>query len=420
MEKTTKVKENKNIIKLLKKNRKKIFILILLAIIIYVIYMVVQLVKRPTDTVYIEMGKIQKKETAVGYVIREETILKGNNYKNGIEQIKSEGEKVAKGETIFRYYSINEENLIEKIKDLDQRIDQAMSSEKSLPTSDTKALEEQIDKNINELYEQSGLKLIRNNKEEIINDMNKKSKIAGEQSPAGSYLKKLIDERSEYENKLNSGAEKINASVSGVVSYRIDGYEEILSPKDFGKYTKDFLEDLRLKTGQIIPMSNEGGKIVNNYYCYIVSILDSKYAKDIEVGDEVKLKVPSGKEIDATIEYKTNEDDECILTFKIEEEVEELISCRKISFEIIWWSKSGLKVPNQAILTETKGENEIHYVIRTRIGYEDKIVIKILKSNEKYSVVTNYTSEELSNLGFTATEIRNMPNITIYDEVLLN
>ena len=60
MEKTTKVKENKNIIKLLKKNRKKIFILILLAIIIYVIYMVVQLVKRPTDTVYIEMGKIQK------------------------------------------------------------------------------------------------------------------------------------------------------------------------------------------------------------------------------------------------------------------------------------------------------------------------------------------------------------------------
>ena len=273
MEKTTKVKENKNIIKLLKKNRKKIFILILLAIIIYVIYMVVQLVKRPTDTVYIEMGKIQEKETAVGYVIREETILKGNNYKNGIEQIKSEGEKVAKGETIFRYYSINEENLIEKIKDLDEKIDQAMSSEKSLPTSDTKALEEQIDKNINELYEQSGLKLIRNNKEEIINDMNKKSKIAGEQSPAGSYLKKLIDERSEYENKLNSGAEKINASVSGVVSYRIDGYEEILSPKDFGKYTKDFLEDLRLKTGQIIPMSNEGGKIVNNYYCYIVSIL---------------------------------------------------------------------------------------------------------------------------------------------------
>ena len=173
MEKTTKVKENKNIIKLLKKNRKKIFILILLAIIIYVIYMVVQLVKRPTDTVYIEMGKIQKKETAVGYVIREETILKGNNYKNGIEQIKSEGEKVAKGETIFRYYSINEENLIEKIKDLDQRIDQAMSSEKSLPTSDTKALEEQIDKNINELYEQSGLKLIRNNKEEIINIQNR-------------------------------------------------------------------------------------------------------------------------------------------------------------------------------------------------------------------------------------------------------
>lgn len=410
-------KKDSKIAILLKRHKKKILLLLLLCALIYIIYMVVQLIKNPTDTVYVEMGQIREEETSVGYIIRDETVLKGENYKNGIEQIKTEGEKVAKGEAVFRYYSNNEESLVEKIKELDEKIDEAMAKEEN--NVYTAVLEEQIDNKINELYGESDLKLIQNNKEEILNNMNKKSKIAGEQSPAGSYLKKLIDQRSEYENKLNSGSEDLKASKSGIISYRIDGYEDILTTDDFGKYTKDFLEDLNLKTGQIIPMSSEAGKIVDNYQCYLVCVLDSDYAKEAEVGDTVILKLPSGKEIEASIEYKTIEDEEYILTFKIDENVNELTSYRKISFSIIWWSKTGLRVPNQAISTEQKGENEISYVTRTRIGYEDKIVVKVLKTNKKYSIVTNYTSEELSELGYTAAEIRSMPNIAIYDEILI-
>ena len=295
-----------------------------------------------------------------------------------------------------------------------------MEATEKLPTSDTKALEDQIDSKIYNLYGESDLKVIQNSKDEIISSMSKKSKIAGEQSPAGSYLKKLIDQRSEYENELSSGEEYIEATKSGIVSYRVDGYEDILTIDDFGKYTKEFLEELNLKTGQIIPMSSEEGKIVDNYECYIVCVLDSDYAKDAEVGDSVTIKLPSGKEVKASIEYKATEDKEYILTLKIDEGVEELTSYRKISFSIIWWSSSGLRVPNTAISTEEKNGNEIAYVTRTRIGYEDKILVKVLKTNEKYSLVTNYTSDELTELGYTPAEIRNMPNIAIYDEILIN
>ena len=69
---------------------------------------------------------------------------------------------------------------------------------------------------------------------------------------------------------------------------------------------------------------------------------------------------------------------------------------------------------------QKKNGKEISYVIRTRIGYQDKILVKVLKTNEKYSIVTNYTSDELTELGYTASEIRNMPNIAIYDEILIN
>ncbi len=415
--KNEKKKENK-FIKFLKKHRKKILLLVLLCIFAYITYMVVQLIKNPTDTVYVEMGQIREEELAIGYIIRDETVLKGDNYKNGLEQIKTEGEKVAKGESVFRYYSNNEENLVKKIQELDEKIDEAMAKEDSLV--DTKVLEEQIDVKINELYGESNLKVIQNNKDEILTNMSKKSKIAGEQSPAGSYLKKLIDERKEYENELNSGAKALEATKSGIVSYRIDGYEDVFTADDFGKYTKDFLDDLKLKTGQIIPMSSEAGKIVDNYNCYIVCVLDSEYSDSAEVGDEVTIKLPSGKETNATIEYKTVDGKENILTLKIDEGVEELTSYRKISFSIVWWSKTGLRIPNSAIKTEEKNGNQISFVTRTRIGYEDKIIVKILKTNEKYSIVTNYTSDELTDLGYTIEEIRQMPNVAIYDEILLN
>ncbi len=423
VEKEAKVQKNKKqskFKKLLQEHKKKIFMFLLLCIIIYVVFMVVQLIRNPTDTVYVEMGQIQEEETGVGYIVRDEVVLKGENYKNGIEQIKSESEKVAKGEAIFRYYTKNEDSLVKKIQELDAKIDEAMAEEEGLFTSDTKVLEEQIDAKVDELFGESDLTKIQENKQQILSNMTKKAQIAGELSPAGSYLKKLIDERKKYETQLNSGAEYLEATRSGIVSYRVDGFEEVLTPDDFSKYNKEFLEDLKLTTGQIIPASSESGKIIDNYYCYIVSVLDSDYAKDAQVGDEVKIRLPSGNEVDATIEYKTEEKDDYVITFKLEQGVEELTNYRKVSVGIIWWNASGLKVPNSALSYEERDGNQIAYVTRSRIGYEDKILVKILKSNEKYSIVTNYTSEELREMGYTSAEIQNMPSITIYDEILIN
>ena len=75
------VKKKSKFIRAIGKHKKKIIMLILLCIIIYIAYMVIQLVENPTDTVYVEMGQIQQEESAVGYIIRDETVLKGKNYK---------------------------------------------------------------------------------------------------------------------------------------------------------------------------------------------------------------------------------------------------------------------------------------------------------------------------------------------------
>ncbi len=415
-------KKKNRVIEELKKHKRVIIMFVLLCVIIYVFCIVVKLIKNPTDTFLVEQGQIYQEEIANGYIIRDEVVVKGENYKNGMSQIKTEGERVAKGEAIFRYYSNGEDNLIKKIEELDKKIDEAMDNENNkIVSSDTKMIENQILEKIESAYNESNLQKIKEYKKDINTYITKKAKITGELSPSGSYLKKLIDQRSNYEKTLNSGAEYIKAPTSGVVSYRVDGYEELLTTKDFGNFTKDFLENLNLKTGQIIAATDESGKIIDNYKCYIATVLTSEYAQKAQVGDSVKIRLPSGNEVSASIEYINAEDDgQYVIIFKITKCVEELINYRKISLNIIWWSYSGKKIPNSAINYEKKGDNEIAYVIRIRAEYQDKILVKKLKSNEKYTIVADYTSEELEKLGYTSEEIKSRKTISLYDEILIN
>lgn len=416
---TRRNKRNNRFFQEVKEHRKTITIVLLICILIWFSTVVAKLVSNPTKTFLVEQGQIYQEETATGYIIRDETVVKGNKYKNGMVQIKTEGEKVAKGEAIFRYYTNGESSLIKKIEELDKKINDAMEKEDKLSSGDTKVLENQITDKIESCYTESDLQKIKENKKNINSCITKKAKIAGELSPAGSYLKKLVDERKKYENSLNSGAEYVTAPRSGVVSYKVDGLEAMLTTKDFGSITKDFLESLNVKIGQVVTSSEESGKIIDNYECYIAAILDSEYAKKAEVGQKVKVRLPSGNEISAEIEYINSQDGEdYVLVLKIEKSIDELIAYRKISFNIIWWSESGKKIPNTAIRYEEKGKNKIAYVIRTRAGYQEKIWIKEKKSNGKYTIVSDYTSEELKNLGFTTDEIKSRQTISLYDEIL--
>ena len=125
---------NNNDNKIPKTNKKKVglVLIIMLIIVICFSYSIVQLIKHPTDTFMIENGKLSQEETVVGYIIRNETVIQGNNYKNGMMEIKSEGEKVSKGEPVFRYYSNNEETLVKKIQELDIKIQEAMENQNDL------------------------------------------------------------------------------------------------------------------------------------------------------------------------------------------------------------------------------------------------------------------------------------------------
>ena len=400
--------------KKIRKGRVFAVVLILALVFIYAVYLVAKLVQNPTNTFMVTNGKISQEESDIGYIIREETVVKGQNYKNGMVKIKNEGEKVAKGDSVFRYYSSGEEELKNKIAELDVEIQSLMQNEKSSFPSDVKLLESQIEKELDSIYGLNNAQKIQEYKKNINSYITKKAKIS---SPSNSRLKELLRQREEYENRLTSDSENVNAPESGIVSFRVDGLESVLTTEDFTKFNKSFLQDLKLKTGQTVASSEEVGKIINNYQCYIVFNSNTNEAKNSKVGDTIKIRVQNSDTLKASVENIIDEDDESkTITVKITNDVEKLIAYRKISFDIIWWDAEGFRIPNEAI----KEENGLSYVVRNRNGYYNKMLVKILKQNDEYCIVRQYKTEELEELGFTSSQIYSMRNIALYDEIVLN
>lgn len=400
------------------KIRQHIVQVTLLSLIIFAVifctYQIIKLAINPTESFLIEQGTISQSESVTGYVIREEKVIKTPENQNKLVQIKNEGERVSVGEEVFRYEATNEEELNEKIKNLNKQIQVAMESQAEVFSSDIKALDKQIENKINGIQNNNNIQQIKEYKTDINGYITKKAKISGELSPAGSYISNLINEKIKIENQLKDNSQYEKATIGGVVSYRVDGLEDTLTFQSLDGINKKMLESLGLITGQIVTTSDKEGKIINNFECYIAVSTKTEEAKKAEVGKKLKIKLATNQEIPATIEYIKDDNDSKLIVLKITQGVEYLTNYRKISLDIVWWEQQGLRIPNSSIIYE----NGLSYVIRNKAGNLSKILIKVVKENDKYSIITNYKVEELKNMGYSVEEINNIKKINIYDEIL--
>lgn len=391
-----------------------IVILIAIAIMIVMFRTVLQLFMQPTELFVVEKGNLRLEETADAYIIRNEVVLKGENYKNGMEKVKTEGKKVAKKDTVFRYYVNGEDELKKRIEEIDNKILEVQDTEIINYSSEIKNIKNQIKEILEEMSKTNNIEDLKIYKKEISECNSKIVKIIGENTKKGSYLRDLINEKEKYEKKLEDNAEIIKAKESGIISYRVDGYEDILKPNKFKSLSKEFLENLDLRTGELIEPSNEKGKIVTSFDTYLATVLNSDAARKAKVGDKLKIDIGNNTSVKAEIiSIKVENENERLIIFKIIDLSEDILNYRKISVDIVWWSYSGLKVPKSALIKE----GDYHYVIKKRAGYNSKILVKVLQSNDTYSLVDNYSSSELSEMGYNAEQIRNIYTIKMYDKI---
>ncbi len=400
------------------------FIKIMITLIFMVFFIVLvtngtKILQKPTDVFIVANGSLSYEELAEGYIIRDETVLQGENYKNGMVQILSDGERAAKSEEVFRYYSNSEENILKQISELDEEINELIETNNlSLVTSDIASIEAQIENTIDLMYNVNYLQKNQENKNKIEAYISRRTQITGVASPSDSYVRILTDKRRELEDKLKEGSETILSPKSGLASYRVDGLEETLKTDNFDYLSTDLLNSFELKVGATIPLSNEKGKIVDNFVAYIAVSTDTEKALSSNIGDDVTIRLSNSNEINAEIVFIKDEGKNRIIVFKVTEDIDDLLEYRKISIDIVWWKYSGLKVSNSALIEE----DDKVYVEKSKAGYTEKVLVKVLRQNDTYSIVENYEDEELEELGYTEEEISNIKSnkLNLYDEIVLH
>ena len=412
-----------------KQNQNLIFIIISVVIIllIYFIITIVRFFKQPADTVLIKNGELIKYEEAIGYIIRDEEIVDTSSYTGTPKANVDDAVRVAKGTEILTYMSKEEEQINEKIKELDVKIQKAMDSRQTIFSNDAKALESEIElylystvkenTDINSLFEYKNL---------INEKIEKKAKIVGELSPVGSELKKLIDQRTSLEKELNDSEKTIKSKKSGLVSYRVDNYENVLTTDSLSKPTKEELEKINITTNQIIPLNINKVKIINNFECYIAVSMNSDESKNANLNDSVYLRFDNtgDKLISATVEYISEEESGRLIVFRINTNVEELTKYRKIDVDVVWWSDKGLKV-NKDALEDTTIQNasgdalELSKITIKKSSYTEEALVKIVREAGEFAIIDNYTDKELLNMGIDENILNNRSTIKMYDEVIV-
>ena len=397
------------------KGQKIIAILSTIVIAAYITYAIYLLIVHPTDTYVITQGTISQEDECVGYIIRDEQVKKSENYQNGIYAITSEGQKVAINEPIFRYYSDTEKQITAQINDINYKIQDLLEKDKNVTSADIKAIENQIEDKIENMNTLNNYQEISEYKKNIDTLISKKINFIGDVTE-NKEIKNLIKERKVLENQFKNGTEYQRAPKSGIVSYRVDGFEDKLSPANLNSINEQYLNSLDLKTGQIISASNDCGKVIDNFKCYIAITMNSKEAKEAKVNDKIQIRISNDDEEDAKIVQINEESEKRTIIFQIDNMSEDLINHRKIAVEVIWWDVSGLKVSNQALIKE----NDLYYVMRNKAGVQTKMLVKVKKQTDKYSIIESYKNEELQELGLSEQDIKNYKKISNYDEVMIN
>ena len=437
-----------------KKRLNQNIVLVALSIaIIGLVFFVVSLVRlfqKPASTVMLKNGELINYEEFVGYIIRDEDVVDTSSYDGIIKTAVSDAERVSKGAPIMNYVSKAEEQLMKKISDLDTKIEQAIESQQTIFTNDVKILDTEIENYIYSNLRNSNLLDSTKEYKKIINEkVEKKAKIVGELSPAGSELKSLIEERTKYETELNDAEKAVYATKAGLVSYRVDGYENILTPASFSELTIDYLKSLKTTKDQVISANSNKVKLVNNFCCYIAIPLGTDALEKISLNETTYLRFESTGDrlIPATVEYMSTEDEGILCIFKINSNVEELTKYRKVSVDVVWWRTKGLKVNedvihyteiqvpsgedkviqsgDEMIIIETSGDAMVTKTIKLptvtvkKAYYDTEVFVKILKTAKGFVILDNYTTEELESMGLTEEMINNRGTIKLYDELLV-
>ena len=414
------------------RTKQDIIYLILAVLIVVGVYMasrIYNMYNKPLEYNIARNGRIINYEQDVAYVVREEEVVDTSEYDKDMQIVTSDNSRIAKGGTIASFAVEENEELRNKIKEVDVEIQELIKDVQPEPTQELRSVEKSLENEIyNYVQEKNYYEDITNKKKYLDELLERKVKIIAGSSTKGSDLNKLVKERESLEKEINQNKIRVTADKAGLVSYRVDGYESKLSPNSFSNITVDMLENIKVSTDQIIPIDTKQVKIINNFYTYLIVVSKSEESKKIMLNDVIKYTINNNLNTlnKGVVDYIINENDTRYIFLKTTENVEKLAQYRKLNISIVWWNYQGMKISNNSIFEDVIKDDEGNEIaklsainLQTNTGYTRKVWVKVEKQAGGYSIVDNYTDAELEELGVPEDKVEDRSKLNLYDKVLV-
>ncbi|MDK2810626.1 MAG: hypothetical protein PWR27_1335 [Petroclostridium sp.] len=348
----------------------------------------------PIRTDIVKFGILEDCESTTGYIIREEKLLY-SNVAGSFDEIAKEGERIAKGSKVATVYKNHVDPKIqEAIKRINERIADINNNQakNDIFSEDLQKLEKQISNKINEVinisYDHKSAKLFQI-KEDINKILDKKLIISGEKGASGQNLEALKKEKENYENQLRSSKVDLITEVSGILSYNIDGMEQILVPEKINEFKpSDFqsLDNINFNSKTEGKVGQPVAKIIDNFEWYIGFLMDAKKIYPLKVGDKVNVRFKDIKNtvVDASVYYISSEEKgKAVVVLSSNKYIDSMHEIRKVNIDIIKQAYSGFKIPVSAVRVQN-GKTGV-YIIKDRVARFREI--EILFKNNDFAIV---------------------------------
>ena len=399
------------IIDFLKSNIKTVILIILIFCFLIFFLNKDSLKKKTTYTVV--NGTIERAQETNLYVLKNESLVDYDKTQS-VTAIVDQGKRTSKNEAIATYKSDSYDDYQNKISQIDKQIQTLVKDLPPTYSADISNIDSEILKYATQVQNTTSYLKMQEYKTKLDGLAYKKITVLANSTPDSSAIRELVNKRKDLVSKSKESSNTIWAPISGLVTYKIDGLENIYDFANIKEYGVDEFEDIISKYDGTIN-SEFGIKVVDNYDIYF--LIKTKRSDDdqyIKEGTSYNIRISDleNKNIRANLVKNIQTDEYNYSLFELDNEIDDVIDYRKLSCEIIWNTFSGMAIPMNAIYTNE--EKRYSYVLMVYGTEYVEIPIKVLQSSDSIAIVDNLSQDELSNIGYTREFI-----LELYDELVI-
>lgn len=372
------------------------------------------------DTTILEYGTMESTVNTQALLVRNEWVAAlPENVK--AEYSANEGEKVAFGKKVLEIASDanTDENLAIKIKEINDRI--AEMNQENLNNNFFAEDKEKIETNIYNLTQEikrqakaGNIANLTQARKDLTANLYKKSLIYGSGSFFGKNVEQLNQEKNMLETLYNKNTNVIYAQSAGIVSFELDGLEQVLNPVNIKNYKvndiKNIINNISDKKNNKKEVKQSGVKIVDNLSWYICSIINANEASSLKEGKgiQIRFKQLSNALVDGKIiSVSKPENGQSIVAIKIDENVKDFYKTRLTDIDLVKANYEGFTVPQKCIIN--KGGTDGIYILKK--GTVKFVPVKVMLSDGKNALINNVDPADK----VSSTEV-----LKVFDEVILS